>query len=77
MKKLYTTEEAADVLTISPATLSNKISDGEVTVVKIFNTTRIAEEELERIIEEGVKTGEAKRKERLKVLSARKENNIK
>ena len=51
--KYYTVKEVSERLSLKEQTLRTWISQGKVKIVKIFGTTRISEEEINNMIQEG------------------------
>lgn len=56
-KDYYTVKEAADMLDITEQTMRNYLSSGRLKSEKIYNSTVISKEEVERYIDD-VKTKE-------------------
>ncbi len=47
---LFTVQEVAEILKVAEGTIRNKISQGEIKAVKVFDCTRITKAEIERLI---------------------------
>ena len=47
--KLFTIKEVAEITKMKEQTLRNAISDGRIKAIKVLGSTRITQEELERI----------------------------
>ena len=59
MKKLYTVDDAAEMLSLSKRTLYNWIYEGKIKAFKVHGATRIKEQDILDIIEPlEVKKGE-------------------
>lgn len=50
MSKFYTVKEAAEMLSLAHRTLYNWIYEGKIKAVKVGGATRIAEEEIKKMI---------------------------
>ena len=51
---VYTVEEIAGTLRVHPITIFRALKKGKIKGIKIGNVWRISEEELERIMKEGI-----------------------
>jgi excisionase family DNA binding protein len=51
MNRLYTVEEAADILRLKPKTLRNWISARKIPFLKIGGSVRLSEQQLQEIIQ--------------------------
>ncbi|WP_319642653.1 helix-turn-helix domain-containing protein [Methanovulcanius yangii] len=54
LKEIYTVDEIAEILSITPMTVRRYINEGKIKAIKIARSWRIRRDELERIMEEGV-----------------------
>lgn len=52
MEKLYTPQEVADYLGFTISTVNTYIFDGRIKSVKVFNSRRVKESELQNLIKE-------------------------
>lgn len=55
LEKVYTIEETADILKIPKRTIMRMIHDKRISAIRLGKGYRIKENELKRILEEGVK----------------------
>lgn len=55
-KKVYTVKQAAEVLEVSTKTIYSYIKAGSIEAVKLGKSYRITAEELNKVINQGIKT---------------------
>lgn len=60
MEKLYTPQEVADYLGFTLSTVNTYIFDGRIKSVKVFNSRRVKESELQNLIKESDRNEEVK-----------------
>lgn len=60
MEKLYTPQEVADYLGFTLGTVQVYINDGRIKSVKVFNSRRVKESELQAIVKESNREKEVK-----------------